>query len=284
MTNKWPIQEREALLQGVIDLHIHTKPDVRPRKFSDIELAQEAARVGARAVVIKSHHVPTADRAYLAETVAPGVRVFGGITLNPSVGGLNPAAVETAIKLGAKIVWLPTIWSAHERKLAGKSDGVESVVNGRIVPALVSILELIARYDVALATGHLSPAEIITVVDKAKTVGVNKIIVNHPEWWSTKLSLSEQKNLVPYGVFFERCYVLRQPGQNFEKNFANALQAIESVGYESTILATDVGQIENPVWSEAFSEYIAYLLAAGLPPKIMDKMTKDYPAQLLGLD
>lgn len=284
MTIEHDIQQREALLKGVVDLHIHTMPDVRQRRLSDIELAQEAARVGARAVVIKSHLVPTAGRAYIAEKVVPGVRVFGGITLNPPVGGLNPAAVETAIRMGAKIVWLPTAWSSHERKLAGKNDGVESVINGKVVPALVSILELIARHDVALATGHLSPAEILTVVDKAKTIGVRKIIVNHPEWWSINLPISDQKRLVPYGVFFERCYATRQPGKDYEKNFAKNLQAIESVGCETTILATDGGQTENPVWSEAYSEYIAYLLSAGISTEIMDKMTKTYPAQMLGLD
>ena len=101
------MSETETLLNGIIDIHIHTNPDVRGRRLSDLQLAAEARRVGARAIVIKSHLVTTMDRASIAREAVPGIEVFGGIVLNPHVGGLNAVAVDTAIKLGAKIVWLP---------------------------------------------------------------------------------------------------------------------------------------------------------------------------------
>ncbi|WP_110955156.1 DUF6282 family protein [Anaerosinus massiliensis] len=273
----------KEILKNVIDLHIHTNPDVRQRRLDDIELAQEAARVGARAIVIKSHVVPTMDRAQIAEKVVPGIKVFGGITLNPEVGGINPSAVEAARKMGAKIVWLPTAWSAHERKIMGKNDGVESIVNGEIVPPLEKVLEIIAKHDLILGTGHLSPEEIFIVVDKAKKIGVNKIVINHPEWWSIAMPIEMQKKLVPYGVYFERCYATRCPGKDYEKNFAKNLAAIQAVGYESTIIATDGGQLENPMWSDALSEYIGFLLNAGVSQTMIDTMTKRSPAKLLGL-
>ena len=113
--------DTEKLLQDVIDIHIHTNPDIRGRRLNDIELATEARRVGARAIVIKSHLVTTMDRAAIARVAVPGIDVFGGIVLNPHIGGLNAIAVDTAIKLGAKFVWLPTSFSANERKHQGKS-------------------------------------------------------------------------------------------------------------------------------------------------------------------
>ncbi|MEN6412315.1 MAG: DUF6282 family protein [Veillonellales bacterium] len=271
------------LLKGTIDTHIHTNPDVRLRRLNDIELAKEALRVGARAIVIKSHLVPTMDRASIAEYVTPGISVFGGITLNSYVGGYNPAAVNTAIKMGAKIVWLPTSDSAHEKKIQGKSNGIVSVVDNKVVPELITILKIIAENNVILATGHLSSEEILVVVDTAKNLGVHKIIVNHPEWWSISMSIPQQRELAKYGVYFERCYATRAPGQNYQKNFKTNLEAITQVGYESTILATDGGQTENPMWSDALAESIQFLLDSGISQAVLDKMTKEHAAKLLDL-
>ena len=272
----------ETLLQGVIDIHIHTNPDVRVRRLSDLQLAAEARRVGARAIVIKSHLVTTMDRAAIAREAVPGIDVFGGIVLNPHVGGLNAMAVETAIKLGAKIVWLPTSFSSNERKRQGKSDGVETVADGKVLPALLPILKMIAEADVALATGHLTPAETLVVVEEARKQGVGKIVVNHPEWMTVDMSIDDQKRLAQFDVFFERCYA-RNVGGKYDKNFRRNLDAMEALGFESTIVATDGGQVENPMWSEALAEYIGFLLQAGVPQAAIDRMTKLNPARVLGI-
>jgi len=274
---------RETALTGVIDIHIHTSPDVRERRLDDLALAAEARRVGARAIVIKSHVVPTMDRAWIAERATPGVRVFGGIVLNPHVGGLNPVAVETAIRMGAKIVWLPTSWAGNERRRQGRSDGVETVSGGKAVPALLPILDLIAAGGVALATGHLSPAESLIVVEEARKRGVERIVINHPEWTTIDMSIAEQKALAEFGVYFERCYA-RNAGGKYETNFRRNLEAMEALGFESTIVATDGGQVENPMWSDALAEYIAFLLDAGVPRQTVEVMTKRNPARVLGLD
>ena len=39
-------------LQGVIDMHVHTNPDLRHRAYDDFELTDAAVRVGSRAIVI----------------------------------------------------------------------------------------------------------------------------------------------------------------------------------------------------------------------------------------
>ncbi|MBS1229129.1 MAG: hypothetical protein H6R17_2406 [Proteobacteria bacterium] len=276
------MSETENLLHGVIDIHIHTNPDIRTRRLSDLQLATEARRVGARAIVIKSHLVTTMDRASIAREAVPGIDVFGGIVLNAQVGGLNAVAVDTAIKMGAKLVWLPTSSSANERRRQGKSDGVETVVDGRVVPGLIPILKLIAQSDIALATGHLTPAETLIVVEEARKQGVAKIVVNHPEWATVDMSIDDQKRLAQFDVYFERCYA-RNVGGKYEKNFERNLQAMEALGFESTIVATDGGQVENPLWSDALTEYIGYLLNAGVPKATVDLMTKQNPARVLGL-
>ncbi len=276
------MNETEKLLQGVIDIHIHTNPDIRVRRLSDLQLAAEARRVGARAIVIKSHLVTTMDRATIAREAVPGIDVFGGIVLNPHVGGLNAIAVETAIKLGAKIVWLPTSFSANERKRQGKSDGVDTVADGKVVPALVPILRMIAEADIALGTGHGTPAETLVVVEEARRLGVGRIVVNHPEWATIDMSIDDQKRLAAFDVFFERCYA-RNVGGAYDKNFRRNLEAMEAIGFDSTIVATDGGQVENPIWSEALAEYVGFLLQAGVPQAAVDRMTKVNPATVLGL-
>lgn len=276
------MSDRKNLLQGVIDIHIHTNPDIRGRRLSDLQLATEARRVGARAIVIKSHLVTTMDRATIAREAVPGIDVFGGIVLNPHVGGLNAIAVDTAIKLGAKIVWLPTSFSANERKHQGKSDGIETVAGGKVVPALLPILRMIAEADIALGTGHGTPADILVVVEEARKLGVKKIVVNHPEWATVDMSIDDQKRLAQFDVFFERCYARNVRG-TYEKNFQRNLEAMEALGFESTIVATDGGQVENPMWSEALAEYIGFLLQAGVQQVAVDRMTKINPAKVLGL-
>ena len=102
-------------LEGAVDLHVHSAPDVDARRFNDIELAREAARAGMVAILIKSHQNSTVERAFLVSRIVPEIRVYGGLVLNETVGGLNPAAVRLAISMGAKQIWMTTHCAEHER-------------------------------------------------------------------------------------------------------------------------------------------------------------------------
>ncbi len=265
-------------------MHIHTGPDIRERRLDDIELAREAVRIGVRAVVIKSHVMSTASRATIAEKVCPGVRVFGGIVLNPHVGGINPMAVEATIQMGGKIVWLPTSYSVPQRLAAGKNDGVATVVDGKVVPALIDVFKLAAKHNLVLATGHLSPQESFAVVKEAQKHGVGKIVITHPEIGTVNMSIDDQKALARYGVYFERVYAQPIGGGKYKSNLSTNLEAIEKVGYQSTIIATDSGQVENPIWSESIVEYLTFLTDHGVSQAELDVMTKITPAKLLDLD
>ncbi len=112
-------------LTGLIDQHIHSGPDVWPRFADDVETVRMAAEAGMRALLLKSHVTLTADRAAIAEkVVGRGIRVFGALALNTQVGGLNPAAAEAALTLGAREIWMPTQDAANHRRWEGRPGGI----------------------------------------------------------------------------------------------------------------------------------------------------------------
>lgn len=114
-------------LEGTIDMHVHSYPDSRRRRFDDFQLCDLAVKAGARAIVLKSHNGSTAERAYLVNRYkdvvhkAENFTMYGSIVLNACVGGVNPSAVEHALQLGAKVVWLPTQSARNHLLKIGKS-------------------------------------------------------------------------------------------------------------------------------------------------------------------
>ncbi len=276
-------------VKGVIDLHIHSGPDVKKRKMNDLDLMEASIRLGVRAVVIKSHHVPTMDRAALTNLICrqryPNVdfTMFGGIALNQSVGGLNPYAVEAALKLGAKVVWLPTLDAANQRKKDGQSGGIELIRDGKAVPELIPIFGLIRDYDVMLQTGHISGSECFPVVEAARKAGVQKIVVTHPEYHIVDMDIELQRRIVlDYDVLLEREYA--QPvGSFFKSNLSDNVEAMRAIGCEHFIVATDSGQTVMPYWYDALTESLDYYYDTGFTAEEMDIMTRRNPGKMLGL-
>ena len=276
-------------MRGIIDLHYHSGPDVKPRKLNDLELMEQGVALGARAVVIKTHFAPTADRAFLVNQIHrekypnSDFELIGSIALNRSVGGLNPYALETALKLGAKVVWLPTLDAENQLIKDGKSGGIPLVRDGKAVPELMPVFELIRDYDACLQTGHISGEECFPVVEAARSAGVKKIVITHPEYHIVGMSLEQQIAIVrDYGVMLEREYA--QPvGDRFVSNLGSNVEAIREVGAEHIILATDSGQVNTPYWRDAVQESIRYYRAAGIAERELQQMMICNPAQMLGI-
>jgi len=85
----------DPALVGAIDLHAHCDPDSYPRSWDGFEVAKLAQERGMRGVLLKNHWTETAGLAYLARKYAtPGFEVFGGVSLDTPVGGMNPQAVR----------------------------------------------------------------------------------------------------------------------------------------------------------------------------------------------
>ena len=281
-------------LQGVIDMHVHSNPDLRTRAYDDFELMEAGIRVGARAIVNKTHQGTTMDRAYLCnrhnQVVHGGdnhFTMFGSITLNRVVGGINPVAVETALKLGAKVVWLPTQSAKGHMEKMGQdlSKCVEVTRDGKVLPEVKSVLQLVKDHDAVLGTGHISPEECFLVVEEAKKMGIDKVVVTHPEWWIVGMSVEDQLRLVKdYDVYLERCYAQNMGGGKYKSNLPDNVEIIKTCGYKNVMISTDGGQVENPHWELALGEYLDYLADHGIPEDQIYYMTHTIQERLLGLE
>ena len=281
-------------LKGVCDMHVHTNPDWRLRAYDDFELADAAVRVGAKAIVIKSHLGFTVNRAYLTNQYVKrvygentGFTMYGGVVMNKVVGGINPEAVEKGLKLGAKEIWLPTQSAKRHLEKMGQdpAKGIELVRDGKVVPELLDVFRMIKDYNVVLGTAHVSPEEAFVVIEAARDAGVKKIVVTHPEWWVVDMSMEDQIRLVKdYDVILERCYAQNMGGGVYKSNLPDNLEIIKAVGYEHVMVDTDGGQTENPHWELALAEYMQYLVDHGIPEEQVYHMMKTIPYRLLGIE
>ena len=216
--------------------------------------------------------------------------MFGSVVLNSCIGGINPVAVENGLKLGAKVVWLPTSSARNHLEKLGKPTAgcVDVVKDGKIVPELQKVLELVRDYDAVLGTGHISVEEIFTVTKAARELGVKKIVVTHPEWWIVNMTMEEQKRIVAeYDVILERCYAQNKgvgAGHGYISNLPGNLETIREIGYKNVLISTDGGQVENPHWELAEEEYLQYMLDHGIPEEHIRYMSHDLPSYLLGIE
>ena len=275
-----------GLLHGVIDIHLHSSPDVRHRSIDDLAAARAAVAHGMAGVVLKNHHAPTADRATVARLAVPGAPVFGGVVLNEGVGGLNPDAVEACAQAGGRIVWLPTFGAANHLRHQG-APGATGIAlldrRGRPSIALQATFEAVAAHGMALATGHASPAEILVAVPEAFARGVRQVVITHPESHIVGLAITDQKRLAAMGAFLERVYAQPDGRGGWQPHLAENVAAIRAVGVTSTVVASDLGQPENVGWIDGLEAYVRGLHAAGFTDAEVDRMCRENPASVLAL-
>lgn len=271
-------------LEGAADLHVHSAPDIVPRRFDDIDLAREAARAGLGALLIKSHQASTVERAILVSRVVPEIRVFGGLVLNDAVGGFNVEAVRVALKLGARQIWMPTQSARNHRRQHGLPGGLTVMEEpGQLCAAVREIVKLIADAGAILGTGHLSPEEGVPLIHHARRCGVRSVLVTHPEWAATAYPIGLQNRLAAEGgVFFERCFVstTHRGGHVPIKSIADA---IAQVGVTTTVLATDLGQPDTPPPAEGLRLYAEQLWNFGFSQDDLRAMMVENPRRLLAL-
>ena len=301
MASTTPSDTALALLQGSYDLHIHAAPDIMARKGNDLDFARRAAAAGMAGIVLKSHYVCTADRATLVNQVVGGTRAYGALSLNHAVGGLNPVAVDIAGRLGARLVWFPTVdskneidfqeqnpgapkafWYAiqQELKQQGMSRPPFSILNegGKLRPEVYQVLEVIAAYHMILATGHIGVAEIVELVKGAREAGVTRIIATHPDFPSCAMPLDVQIELAQRGVFIERSYTNCQTGKF---PWDTTFEYIRAVGPEHNLLGTDLGQ-PHALWpDEGLADFIQRLLDVGFSAGEIRTMVSENPGRLI---
>ena len=273
------------LLKGAYDLHVHSAPSHVKRALNDYELMEQAQAAGMAGVMIKNHYECTVGRAQaLNQTGLFQTKAYGGLVLNWPTGGLNPYAVESAMRLGGRFIWLPTRDAAHclqygdmpgdffSRPGIGLFDE-----SGKLVSGFYEVLEVIKKYDAVLATGHISVLESVAACRAAREAGV-RAVLTHPEWKRTVVPTEIQKELAGIGVVIERNWANIEDGDCTAEQMA---QHIRAVGTENNFIATDRGQAfrEPPV--EGMIRFIEALLGNGFTEREIRTMVCDIPKSLL---
>jgi NAD(P)-dependent dehydrogenase (short-subunit alcohol dehydrogenase family) len=278
--------EAARLLAGAIDIHVHHLPDDRPRSIDAIDVAKLAASRGMRAIVLKNHYESTAGVAYLVRKVVPGVEVFGGIDLNLTVGGINPAAVEHMTRVTGgwgRFVWMPTFDAENQVRYSKENRAFVRVAeNGELLPAVKQVVALIAKHGLVLATGHSAPAEGLMLLREGRRQGVQHMVVTHAMNPPVLMDISQMQEATKLGAFIEfvgGSLAAADAGARIDR-FADA---IRKIGPEFCILSSDLGQMGNPLPPDGFGAFLVALRARGLTEQEVDRMSKQNPARLLGL-
>src|ERR1044071_7399841 len=273
-------------LTGAIDIHVHTEPDSRPRSVDAIEAVQQAKARGMRAIVLKNHYEYTSGLAYIVGNQVPGIEVFGGVDLNLTVGGMNPAAVEyMAATTGGrgKLVWMSTFDAENQVKFSKENRPFVSVSkNGQLLQATKDVIAAIAKHNLVLATGHVSPEEGLMLVREAKRQGVQRIVITHAMNDPIRMSVPQMQEAAKLGALVEFVggNIGDADGKARMDRFADA---IRKVGPEFCILSSDLGQKGNPLPTDGFNAFIGAMKAHGFTEVQIDGMARRNPAMLLGL-
>jgi hypothetical protein len=275
-----------SALAGAIDIHVHHLPDDRPRSIDAIDVAKLAGSRGMRAIVLKNHYESTAGLAYLVRKVVPGVEVFGGIDLNLTVGGINPAAVEHMTRVTGgwgRFVWMPTFDAERQVRSSKENRPFVSVsANGDLLPAVKLVIALIAKHGLVLATGHSAPAESLMLLSEARRQGVRHMVVTHAMNAPVLMSVPEMQEAARLGAFIEfvgGSLAAADAGARIDR-FADA---IRKVGPEFCILSSDLGQMGNALPPDGFGAFLLAMRARGFTEQEVARMSKQNPARLLGL-
>jgi len=279
-------------LAGAADLHCHFGPDPhRERSVNAFEAAREAAAAQHRAIVLKSHDSPTASLAWAVQQDAgDSIAVFGGVCCDREIGGVNPAAVEVALTLGARIVWLPTLSSRQDvengiaAQLGIPGPGiVVTDTDNALLPETNEVLALVREHDAVLATGHVSAAEHYAVVKEFARTG--KVLLTHAteDLAGPKLSAQQCRELAELGAWVELC-AMTCIGALASKTISQMVETIRTVGPERVTLGTDFGQKINPHPVAGLQTYADALYAEGLTEADIRRMACTNPCALLGLE
>lgn len=286
------------LLKGAVDIHVHSAPSLMERHEA-IDIVRHARDMGLKGMVLKHHHLFTFDRVYYLKQQVPGIDIFPSLTLNYCFGGLNPFAVDTAIKFGAKAIWMPTIDTYHQQIQYGSLGGygkfqspdksfiyekAEGITiwdkNKKLLPELRDIFQLVKEANIILAVGHLTIEEIEIFVKEASDYGVKKIIVDHPNVKALNIPIKIQKKLVKNGAKMNYCFSEISP-KWWSISIHDYVNNIYELGAENVVLSSDLGQVHNPLPAEGLRILIQLLIEEGVDVNDIKKMLKENPSSLL---
>jgi len=293
----------DSLLEGAIDLHCHSGPSVMDRRIDHIDVMLEAAGVGMGALLLKDHYYSATPVTELLNKhfAKLNVMMLSGVPLNNTVGGLNHYAVDHGIKLGARLVWMPTFSAKNhidhhnkdkdfdkkfpttKEKMLAPTPLTVLDEGGRLKDEVKFIVDLIAEADIVLSAGHLHMTEIWPLFEYAQSAGVKRLLVNHPSCL-IDATLDEMSALTAMGAYLEHSMCMFIPGSKFHFYDPQELDAmIKAGGVDKTILGSDLGQTGNPTPVEGFRNVIATCLDLGYVPDDIRRLVSLNAQRLLGL-
>jgi hypothetical protein len=282
-------------IKGLIDFHTHAAPDIFGRAVDDDELAALAASRQMEAIVFKNHVTHTADRAWLVRKHVPGVKVFGGITLNRAVGGLNPQAVEWMWRMQGgygRVVWFPTFDADNHVRRSGTAPSGLRVVGerGAVLPETRAILKVCAAQRLVVQTGHASAEEALALIEAAREEGCDRVVVTHAQFDVVGMTLPQMKRAAAMGGKMELCALLMLTGPDSPLEWmrhapriplADTAARIKAVGAQHFVLGTDLGQTGNPTPADGLQMFVTGLLAEGVTREQIQTMGREVPGALL---
>ena len=270
----------EEILKGSYDLHVHASPDSgAERRLDALDTARYAYEAEMAGFVLKSHEYPTTPLAYVLNQMYPGLNVAGAIALNRAVGGLNARAVEVSANLGARVVWMPTFDAHAGMSRAGGGPGITITdEDGHLKSEVSDILDIIKEHDMVLASGHVSPAEAVTLFREAKNKGITRMIATHPGGIAT---MDEHREMASLGAYLEHTFLSCMPDRA-RLSVPELVATLRELGTEQCVVTTDFGQWMNPPPAEGMRMAIAELLYAGMEPDEVSILVKTNPLRLIG--
>lgn len=286
-----------ALLKGALDLHVHSGPSTMPRQVDHFQATEEAAAAGMRGILFKDHHYSVAPFIPIMERLLGhlNVAMYSGLVLNNTVGGLNPFVVDAQLKMGAKLIWMPTAQSAnHIRSSHGKTRLASNVQlkpapgitvvdpYGQLLDEVKEILDSIAASDAILSSGHLHVSEIWTLFEEAKKRGVKRLLINHP-MYGLHFTYEDIAQLAALGAVVEQSACLYIDSRFNVFSPQELKEHILAAGVENSSIGSDLGQVDNPTPVEGMRQAIKLCLALGFTEDEVRLMVRDNPARLVGL-
>lgn len=283
-------------LDGCFDTHVHAGPDVIGRAADDVEIATKCAQAGMAGMAVKAHLESTASRAYHTNKQVPGFRYVGGICLNYSVGGINPAAVDTCLRLGGRIVWMPSAHSKHHAEATGilggwkyadmrlynppGASGISAIDDeGHLTADVREVVALVKEHRATIATSHISPAEILALASHCGREGV-KVVVTHIRWFRD-YDEALARRATEFGAYIE---IASSTVGGYTNRFPieEASKMIHDLSPERIVLASDAGGVRHPSPHEALRVLANNLLLYDVSENELHVMMRRNPLELVG--
>lgn len=291
----------DAILRNAIDPHVHSGPSIAARAVDHLELVRELSGAGFAAVVTKDHDYAGVATAEMIRKHHPELctKIFSGIALNNVVGGINPYAVEHTAAMGGKIVWMPTLaaenhlewektskWAhpASTQKMRPATPVPVLDANKKVLDSVKDVLDIIARNDMVLASGHLHVSETWLVFEEAQRRGVKRLIFTHPED-IVGASLNDVRGIAAMGAMVEHSLCMFLDGSKFKTGTGEDLRRqIDAAGVDSTILCSDLGQVGVFGPLDGMRRGVDLCLQLGYTDDEVHKMVSTNTARVLGLE